>query len=65
MIKFRKSHPLKAASPARSAGGSGRLVEAAADTSDKVSTLFAGIHASDQFTFEAAHRLFAGVRRKK
>ena len=67
-MKKSPKHVLKASTAiARIGDGSPRSANEAADLHlDKESVaLFAGIHASKEFTAEAAHRAFAGVKRKK
>ncbi|KQV51332.1 hypothetical protein [Duganella sp. Root336D2] len=67
-MKKQPKHVLKAAVAERRVAGAARSRdELLSDLNlDPASVaLFAGIHASKEFTVEAAHRAFAGIKRKK
>jgi hypothetical protein len=67
-MKKLPKHVLRASMAMRGVGGgSARPASEAVDLHlDKESVaLFSGIHASKEFTAEAAHRAFAGVKRRK
>ena len=69
-MKKSPKHVVNAAFADRAAAGGGgaraRAVVVVDEMHDEAGlALFAGIHASKQFTKENAHRAFAGVKRKK
>lgn len=63
-LRFAVSLPAKDRKPSLFSFGN-RAGKAEAREAAEVDKVFAAIHRSDKFTAEAAHRLFAGIKRTK
>lgn len=64
-MKNSKKHAVNSSFPLKSGGSVHAQDGIVVEHSDKALELFTGIHNSKQFTFETAHRLFAGVKRSR